>query len=85
MTVTNNLKQQVDLPVWEWCRFAPASNTNVSSMTTGNTLTNRYIYYQISSELYRYDTVTDSWNRMTNMTGFSTPTIMNNNVLSNAV
>ena len=85
MAVTNNLKSQVDLPVWEWCRFAPTAPTAVSSMTTGNSLGNRYLYYQVSAELYRYDTVSDSWNRMTNMTGFTVPTIMNNNVLSNSV
>jgi len=85
MPVTNNLKKQVDLPVWEWCRFAPAIPTAVSSMTTGNSLGNRYLYYQVSGSLYRYDTVTDSWNQLTNMTVFSTPTIMNNNVLSNSV
>jgi hypothetical protein len=43
------------------------------------------LYYQVSSTLYRYDTVTDSWHQLTNMTGFSIPTIMNNNVLTNAV
>ncbi len=85
MAVTNNLKTQVDLPVWEWCRFAPTATTAVSSLTTGNTLGNRYLYYQAVGALYRYDTVTDSWHQLTNMTGFTTPTIMNNNVLSNAV
>jgi hypothetical protein len=85
MALTNNLKVQVDLPTWEWCRFAPTATTAVSSLTTGNTLGNRYLYYQVSGECYRYDTYTDSWNRMTNMTGFSIPTIMNNNVLTNAI
>ena len=85
MALTNNLKPKVDLPVREWCRFAPAATTAVSSLTTGNNLGNRYLYYQISAELYRYDTITDSWNRMTNLTGFSTPTIMNNNALTNSV
>jgi hypothetical protein len=85
MAVTNNLKNVVDLPVWEWCRFAPAATTAISSMTTGNTMGNRYLYYQIAAELYRYDTVSDSWNRLTNMTGFNIPTVMNNNVLSNSL
>jgi hypothetical protein len=82
--ITNNLKQQVDLPVWEWCKFAPVSTTAVSSLTTGNSLTNRYLYYQVSALLYRYDTVTDSWHQLSS-TPTNTPTIMNNNVLSNAV
>lgn len=85
MTLTNNLKVQVDLPVWEWCNFAPAATTAVSSLTTGNSLQNRYLYYQVSAECYRYDTWTDSWNRLTNTTGFTTPTIMNNNVLTNSI
>ena len=85
MAITNNLKQQVDLPVWEWLRFAPTSTTAVSSLTTGNSLGNRYLYYQVSTNLYRYDTVTDSWHQLTNMIGFTTPTIMNSNVLSNSV
>ncbi|MEI6054195.1 MAG: hypothetical protein WCQ49_02375 [Candidatus Saccharibacteria bacterium] len=85
MAVTNNLKLQVDLPVWEWCRFAPTPTTAVSSLTTGNTLNNRYLYYQVSTSLCRYDTITDSWHQLTNMTGFSTPTIMNNNVLTNSI
>lgn len=85
MALTNTLKVQVDQPVWEWCRFAPTATSAVSSLTTGNTLNNRYLYYQISSLLYRYDTHTDSWHQLMSTTSFTTPTIMNNNVLSNAV
>lgn len=85
MSVTNNLKQQVDIPVWEWCKFAPTSTTAISSLTTGNSLGNRYLYYQVSANLYRYDTVTDTWHRLASTTGFNTPTIMNNNVLTNSV
>lgn len=85
MALTNTLKVQVDQPVWEWCSFAPTSTTAVSSLTTGNNLSNRYLYLQVSGSLYRYDTYTNCWNAPTNMTGFTTPTIMNNNVLSNYV
>ena len=85
MALTNTLRTQVDLPVWEWLRFAPAATTAISSLTTGNTLGNRYLYYQVSTALYRYDTITDSWHQLTNMTGFSVPTIMNNNVLTNSI
>ena len=84
MAFTNNLKLQVDLPVWEWCRFAPAATTAVSSMTTGNGLGNKYLYYQLSNALYRYDTRADSWHQLASVP-VTTPTIMNNNVLSNAV
>lgn len=86
MGLTNNLKQQVDLPVWEYCRFAPTNTTAVSSLTTGNNLGNRYLYYQVSAALYRYDTITDSWHQLSSpstASTFYTPTIMNNNVLSN--
>lgn len=82
MSLTNNLQEQVDLPVWEWCRFAPTATTAVSSMTTANTLGSRYLYYQVSTLLYRYDTWTDSWHSLMSTTGFTTPTIMNNNVYS---
>ncbi len=84
MAITNNLKKQIDLPVWEWCRFAPTATTAVSSLTTGNTLSNRYLYYQVSNLLYRYDTYTDTWHQLSS-TPANTPTIMNNNVLSNSV
>ncbi len=83
MQVTNNLKKQVDLPVWEWCRFAPQTTTAVSSLTTGNTLGNRFLYYQISNLLYRYDTINDTWQQLQS-TPANTPTIMNSNVLSNS-
>jgi hypothetical protein len=43
MSITNNLKVQIDLPVWEWMNFAPAVTTAISSLTTGNSLQNRYL------------------------------------------
>ncbi|HEY5139093.1 MAG TPA: hypothetical protein VIJ25_07215, partial [Methylococcales bacterium] len=68
--LTNNLKPQVDLPTWEMCNFAPTSNTAVSSLTAGNAgSTQRYLYYQVAAITYRYDTITDSWHQLTNMTG----------------
>ena len=83
MGIKMNLRKQVDLPVWEYCRFAPALTTAISSLTTGNTMSNRFLYYQVSGLLYRYDTIGDSWQLLA--TNPITPTIMNNNVLSNAV
>ena len=83
MGVKINLRKQVDLPVWEYCRFAPTVTTAVSSLTTGNTLHNRFLYYQVSGLLYRYDTVGDTWQQLASNP--NVPTIMNNNVLSNAV
>lgn len=87
MSLTNKLKKQIDLPVWEYCRFAPATTTAVSSLTTGNTLNNRYLYYQVSGVLYRYDTISDSWGTLSTMPAsyMYTPTIMNNNVMTNSI
>lgn len=64
----NTLTQQVDWPVWEWTRFAPASSSAVSSTCypdNGNFLPEqhgRYIYYLISStQFFKYDTWTDMY------------------------
>lgn len=67
MALTNNLKKQLDLPVWEWCRFAPA----ISAVTGGATSADnslfhpqhgRYIYYMIATgSFWRYDTWTDMY------------------------
>ena len=67
MALTNTLKTQVDLPVWEWLRFAPASSSAVSSAcSSDNSLYHvnhgRYIYYLIgTSSFWRYDTYTDTY------------------------
>lgn len=83
MALTNNLKPQVDLPVWEWCRFAPASSTAISCLTTPK-IPGRYLYYQVSGALYRYNTVTDSWHQLQSCLN-TTPTIMAANAYSSAV
>lgn len=58
----NNLQNVVDLPVWEWLRFAPASTTATSATTSAdNTDDSRYIYYINGSSLFRYDTISDGW------------------------
>lgn len=61
MTVTNNNKKQVDLPVWEGLNFFPAANSAISEMTTVETPDSRYIYMLVSSLFWRYDTYTDTW------------------------
>jgi hypothetical protein len=83
--LTNNLKVQVDLPTWEWMRFTPTTSTAVSSAATAKLQGTRFIYYQVSGTLSRYDTYSDSWHQLTNMTGFSTPTIMNANAISSVM
>jgi hypothetical protein len=76
MALTNNLRKQVDLPVWEWCRLAPGVSSAVSaSCAADNSLYHvtfgRYIYYmQAAATLatttgltgfFRYDTISDSY------------------------
>ena len=78
----NTLTQQVDWPVWEWSRFAPAVSSAVSSTCAADnsdflqTEHGRYIYYLISStQFVRYDTVTDMYQQLSSPavapTGFS--------------
>jgi hypothetical protein len=66
--LVNTLKKQVDLPVWEWTRFAPLVSSALScSCAPDNTSFNaathgRYIYYLISAvSFWRYDTWTDTY------------------------
>ncbi len=69
MGVANNLKNQVDTPVWEWCRPIPAAGTtaalSASCCADNSTFTvqhGRYIYFLVTASLfYRYDTITDSY------------------------
>jgi hypothetical protein len=54
MALTNNLKKQVDIPVWEWCRLVPAVSSAVSATCAAdNSLYHvsfgRYIYYMQAS------------------------------------
>jgi len=68
MSITSNLKKVVDLPVWEWTRFAPvAPSAGLScSCTADNNVINetngRFIYYLINAtNFWRYDTISDSY------------------------
>ena len=67
MTLVNTLKTQVDLPVWEWLRFAPANSSAVSCTCAAdnsnyNSQHGRYIYYLIANgSFWRYDTWTDTY------------------------
>ena len=64
MALTNNLVKQVDLPVWEWMRFAPVATGALTCLTTARDGTDRYLYYYGSNILYRYDTWGDSWQQL---------------------
>jgi hypothetical protein len=68
---SNTLTPQVDTPVWEWTRFAPAVSSAISSTCSadnGNFLPSehgRYIYYMISATNFsRYDTWTDMYQQL---------------------
>lgn len=67
MTLVNTLKTQVDLPVWEWLRFAPANSSAISCSCAADNSTyhpqnGRYIYYLIANaSFWRYDTWTDTY------------------------
>lgn len=64
MTVTNNLKKMVDLPVFELCAQAPTASSATACMTTVDTNTGRYIYYLTASTFYRYDVERDMWQQL---------------------
>lgn len=70
MAFTNKLKNQVDMPVWEWSRFAPAVSSSLSSTCAADNSTfsvqhGRYIYYmQAATNFMRYDTVSDTWQQL---------------------
>ena len=66
--ISNTLSKQVDLPTWEWTRFAPAVSSAVSSTCSADnpdflqTEHGRYLYYLISAtQFVRYDTWTDMY------------------------
>lgn len=61
MAITNKLLPQVDLPVWEWMRFAPGATTALTCLTTARDGSSRFLYYFFGTQLYRYDTVGDAW------------------------
>jgi hypothetical protein len=67
----NTLSKQVDLPTWEWTRFAPANSSALSSTCSadnGNFVESehgRYLYYLISATNFsRYDTWTDMFQQL---------------------
>ena len=66
MTLTNNLRTQVDLPIYEWCRFAPVASAAGTVMCTSDGLNGRYIYYNLAagSNFWRYDTWSDCWEQL---------------------
>lgn len=71
MALTNKLKQQVDLPVWEWLRTLPVAATAGLSCTCTadtpmiNATSGRYIYALLNAtNFWRYDTIADSYEQL---------------------
>jgi hypothetical protein len=65
MSVTSSLKSQVDLPVWEWCRFAPVVSAAGLCTCSDESVGGRYIYYLSSAtQFWRYDTISDGWQQL---------------------
>jgi len=62
MPFNHNLKQGIDLPIWQWLRFLPTANAAGACQVNDKRGTDRYIYFLFSiSSFWRYDTITDSW------------------------
>ena len=60
MSVTSTLKKQVDMPVWEYCRFAPIVSAAGMTLCSDPSDGGRYMYY-MGATCYRYDTWSDGW------------------------
>ena len=67
MAIINTLRKQIDLPTFEWTRFAPAVSTAVSATCISDTAVfsvnqGRYIYYLIGAgAFWKYDTWADTY------------------------
>lgn len=65
--LVNTLRKQVDIPIWEWARFAPAVSSAISCTCAADNSCfhpqhGRYIYYLIAAtSFWRYDTWTDTY------------------------
>lgn len=76
MAITNNLKKQIDQPVWEWMRFALTTfNSAASGFATAIDGSDRYIYYQYPGLFQRYDTWSDTWASLAPPTYYTTATV----------
>ena len=76
MPITNNLKKQIDQPVWEWSRFALTTfNSTAAGFATAIDGSDRYIYYQYPGIFQRYDTWTDTWASLSAPTYYASVTI----------
>ena len=73
MAVTLNLKQGIDLPVFQWLRFQPQNSAAGSCQCNDIRGTDRYIYTLLdATHFYRYDTITDTFQQLASPTGLMT-------------
>lgn len=76
MPITNNLKKQIDQPVWEWMRFAlTIFNSAACGFATAMDGSDRYIYYQYPAIFQRYDTWSDTWASLTAPSYYNTTSV----------
>ncbi len=95
MAIINTLRKQIDLPVFEWTRFAPAVSTAVSSSCTTDGVAfslaqGRYIYYLLGAgSFWRYDTYADSYSQLSSppiaVSTFSTMRFSNVNAIESNI
>jgi len=72
MAFSHNLKQGIDLPVYQWLRFMPASSSAGSCICNDERGTDRFIYFIFSAtSFWRYDTWSDSWQQLANPPSFT--------------
>lgn len=65
MAFTHNLKLGIDLPIWQWLRFLPATTAVGACQISDRRGTDRYIYMLFSvTSFWRYDTITDSYQQL---------------------
>jgi hypothetical protein len=65
MPVTLNLKQGIDLPVYQWLRSLPVASAAGACMCTDERGTNRFIYMLLgAASFWRYDTYTDTFQQL---------------------
>lgn len=67
MAVNLNLKKGIDLPVYQWLRFLPASSSSGACMCNDERGTDRFIYMLLgATSFWRYDTWTDTFQQLAN-------------------
>jgi len=72
MPFNHNLNRGVDLPVYQWLRFLPATPGNGSCMCNDQRGIDRFIYFIFSAtSFWRYDTWSDSWQQLANPPSFT--------------